>query len=137
MKKTTYIFKINKGDDDRIFLALTKFKRVKFGKLGVFEIRQIKSRTGWDPSKKETKTISGYKKLAFKPTQMAKDKINGIAPIDDIEMKRNIEITIHKYQMLQKKISRLILNPKNKKTIIRTKFLKELKIYVDKMDTTK
>lgn len=76
IRKTTYIFKMNKDDEEKILVALMKYGRVKIGKFGVFELREIKARNGWDPIRKEKKHVPEYTKVAFKPLKNLKLYVN-------------------------------------------------------------
>jgi len=76
IKKTTYIFKMNKDDEDKILIALMKYRRVKLGKFGILELRDIPARIGWDPIKQEKKENRAYTKVAFKPLKQLKLYVN-------------------------------------------------------------
>jgi nucleoid DNA-binding protein len=67
---------MNKDDEEKILVALMKYKRVKLGKFGIFELREIPARNGWDPIRKEKKNIAQYTKVAFKPLKNLKLYVN-------------------------------------------------------------
>lgn len=75
-KKTTYIFKMNKDDEEKILVALMKYKRVKIGKFGIFELREIQPRNGWDPVNKVPKLLPKYTKVGFRPLKNLKLYVN-------------------------------------------------------------
>jgi len=65
-------------DIDRDFVAvlregLKKHGKVKVTGLGIFEVRKVKARIGFNPSSKEKEMIKEYKKIKFTATKILKD----------------------------------------------------------------
>ena len=63
-------------EEQKILVALMKYGRVKLGKFGIFELRQIPARIGWNPITKEKKENKAHAKVAFKPLKKLKLYVN-------------------------------------------------------------
>lgn len=75
-KKTNFIFKMQPAEEQKLLDALVKHGSVKIGKFGIFELREIKSRTGWDPTKRKVKPTEPYIKIAFRALTKSKNYVN-------------------------------------------------------------
>lgn len=60
---------------DQLQSLLMSTGKVKVAGLGIFEIRNIKERLGYDMRTKERITIKSHNKISFRPTQKLKVKI--------------------------------------------------------------
>lgn len=75
-KTTNYIFKIMPEEEQKLLEALVKYGSVKIGKFGIFELRHIKERKGWNPKTKQAKVNAAYIKIAFRPLTKSKEYVN-------------------------------------------------------------
>jgi len=75
-KTTNYIFKILPEEEQKLLEALVKYGSVKIGKFGIFELRQIKERKGWNPKTKQAKVNPAYIKIAFRALTKSKEYVN-------------------------------------------------------------
>lgn len=78
IKKTHFIFKIAKEEEEKLLSSLVKYGSVKIGKFGIFELRHIASREGWNVKKKEKKTTKPYIKISFRALKKSKDYVNQV-----------------------------------------------------------
>ena len=78
IKKTHFIFKIAKEEEEKLLSSLVKYGSVKIGKFGIFELRRIDAREGWDPTKKTKKMAEPYTKISFRALKKAKAYVNQV-----------------------------------------------------------
>ena len=64
------------AEEQKLLDALVKHGSVKIGKFGIFELRTIKSRTGWDPIKQKVKPTKTFIKIAFRALTKSKNYVN-------------------------------------------------------------
>lgn len=60
---------------DQLQTLLMSTGKVKVGGLGIFEIKGIKERLGYDMRSGKRITIKAHNKVSFRPTQKLRDKV--------------------------------------------------------------